>query len=331
MLQMNKRTAIFLSRMGARGVLGQALYDMAKEGKEFFVVSADLSTASGFDRIARDFPRLHFNAGIAEANMLGLASGLSSSGIPTFATTWSSFACLRIADQVRNYMGYMKSNLKLVGLDSGFENNRFGYTHTNSADIAIMCSIPNILVLAPSDGVELYLALYEALQYKGPVYIRLTGGQTIPIIHNPEKYTFALKKAEIIRKGNDVSFISYGSTLASVIDVANQMEEEGFSTSIINMHTIRPLDYEAIELANESQLIVTVEEHPLNGGLGSMVASYLSSRKKHASLEIISAKDEFTPAGSYGYALAYNDMTKENILDNVRNKLKTMGITSHRV
>ena len=322
MLPINKRTALFLSRMGARGVLGQAVYDMAKDGLEFYALSADLSTASGFDRLKKDYPDKFLNAGIAEANMLGMASGIASSNTPVIATTWATFASGRIADQVRNYMGFMKANVKLIGLDSGFENNRFGYSHTNGPDVAIMSSIPNIKVISPSDGMELYFALYSAMEYDGPVYIRLTGGQNLPLIHIEETYKFVPDHAEILAEGMDIALITYGSTLNTVLNVAEHLKEKGLSCSVINMHTIKPIDFDAIEKACKSSLIVTVEEHPLYGGLGSIISSYLVGKDDSPAMEIIASKDLFTPAGNYEYALSYNGLTEEDIIKRICCRVK---------
>ena len=324
MLPIDRKTIRFLSHMGARGVLGQAVYDLAKDGKAFYAISADLSRASGFERLKKEFPEKVLNAGIAEANMLGMASGLASSGIPVIATTWATFASSRVADQVRNYMGFMKSNVKLIGLDSGFENNKFGYSHTNGPDIAIMSSVPNILVLAPADGIELYMSIVSAVEYNGPVYIRMTGGSRLPIIHN-ENYSFNLFNAEILRDGKDIVFISNGAILSIVCNVADKLNNLGHSCKIINMHTMNPMDCSVLQGIISASLIVTVEEHPRNGGLGSMIASYCAEIGNYPPLELITSKDEFTPAGSYEYALAYNNLDEDSIMNRVVERLKMLS------
>ena len=324
-LPVDRKSIRFLAHMGARGVLGQAVYDLAKDGNEFYVISADLSRASGFERIEKHFPEKLLNAGIAEANMLGMASGLASSGIPVFATTWATFASSRIADQVRNYMGFMKSNVKLIGLDSGFENNKFGYSHTNAQDIAIMSSIPNVLILAPADGLELYLAIISALDYKGPVYIRMTGGQNLPIIHN-ENYSFNLFQADLLREGKDIVLISNGVILSIVCRVADKLNNLGYSCKVINMHTLNPMDYDVLQGVLSAALIVTVEEHHRNGGLGSMVASYCAEMGCTPPIELIAAKDEFTPAGSYEYALTYNEIDEDSIFDRILKRMRKISV-----
>lgn len=323
MLPMDSKTLRFLSRMGARGALGQSVYDLSKDGVDFFVLSADLARASGFDRINREFPDRCINAGIAEANMIGIATGLSRMGTPTIATTWATFASARVADQVRNYMGYMQANVKLVGMDSGFENNRFGYSHTNGPDIAFMNAIPGITILAPSDGIEIYKAVEAAVMYKGPVYIRLTGGQQVPLIHKTAEFKYEIGKAIKLREGKEVAFISNGVILAEVLKAVEFLEEHNISCSVIDMHTIKPLDFDTLDSLLNHQLIVTVEEHVLAGGLGSIIASYYASRNRQVSMKILCAKDEYIPAGSYMFALKYNGLDADSIVESVISALRS--------
>lgn len=311
MLPIDNKAIRFLSRMGARGVLGQAIYDLASDGMDFYVLSADLARASGFDRFGKKYPDRLINSGIAEANMIGMASGLASSGIPVLATTWATFASARVADQVRNYMGFMKSNVKLVGMDSGYENNRFGYTHANGSDISILGSIPNIAIIAPSDGIEIYQSIKAALEYNGPVYIRLTGGQTLPMVHKDSDYRFDMNVSEKLRDGSDILLISNGVILSRVLRVADRLSEDGYSCAVVNLHTIKPVNLEFINNYINCKLIVTVEEHPKHGGIGSIVAQSLAERCFHPQLEMICSKELYTPAGSYDFALKYNGMDEE--------------------
>lgn len=321
MLPVNGKTIRFLSRMGARGVLGQAVYDLAEDGRFFYVVSADLARASGFDRFGKKYSDRLINTGIAESNMVGMAAGLSSSGFPVIATTWATFASARVADQIRNYLGFMKSNVKLVGMDSGYENNRFGYTHTNGSDISILGGIPNILILAPSDGVEIYQAIYAAIEYDGPVYIRLTGGQALPLIHTNSNYSFSINENEVIKEGKDVLFISNGGILSVVLRVVERLNNDGYSCGVVNYHTITPSNMDFIEDFSHVRLIVTVEEHPEHGGIGSIIAKSLAVRLNHPRLEMICSRNEFTPAGSYDYALRFNGLDELAIYHRVKKAL----------
>ena len=323
MLSVDSRTVRFMSKMGARGVLGQAVLDIANDGTFFYIVTADLARASGFERFTKEYPDRIINTGIAEANMLGVASGLASSGIPVIATTWATFASSRVADQARNYMGFMHSNVKLIGMDSGFTNNRFGYSHTNGPDIAIMSTIPNVVVLAPSDGFEIYYSIKAALEHNGPVYIRLTGNQILPIIHKDADYSFSIGEPEILSDGRDIVFISNGVVLSIVLNVAEKLKEDGFSCKVLNYHTVKPKSTQFIDKILSSRLIVTVEEHSEYGGIGSDIASSLAGLDKHPPLEMIHSKDGFTPSGGYEYALKYNGIDEESIYARV---IRRMGI-----
>lgn len=297
MLEINSRTIRFLSRMGARGVLGQFVYDYAETGNEFYVMSADLARASGFDRIQNKYPERVINTGIAEQNMIGMAAGLAASGVPVLATTWATFASARVTDQVRNFMGFMNANIKLIGMDSGLAASRFGYTHSNSPDIAIMRAIPGIKILSPCDGVEIYRGLEKALECDGPVYIRLTDKPSLPLIYRAPDFEFEIGKANTLWEGNDITIIACGTILQNVLDAGEMLKEKGLSVRIIDMHTISPLDEAAIRKSMNSQLIITVEDHLSIGGLGTAVSEFLSAQKEHPRLLRIGIEEGYLPSG----------------------------------
>lgn len=302
MLENNSRTIRFLSRMGARGVLGQVVYDYAEEGKELYVMSADLARASGFERIKNKYPDKMINVGIAEQNMIGMAAGLSATGIPVVATTWATFASARVADQVRNFMGFMGANIKLIGMDSGLAASRFGYTHSNSPDIAMIRAIPGIAILSPCDGLEIYRAIEAALEYKGSVYIRLTDKQNLPIIHRELDFKYEIGRAITLQEGKDIAIIACGTIIQNVIDASEMLTEKGLSVRIVDMHTIVPLDVEVLEKTLECNLIVTVEDHLLIGGLGAAVSEFLVQKKKHPRLLSIGIEEGYIPAGRQNWA-----------------------------
>lgn len=302
MLELNSRTLRFLSRMGARGVLGQAVHDYIEDERDLYVMSADLARASGFDRIQNKYPDRLVNAGIAEQNMIGLAAGLSATGIPVIATTWGTFASARVADQVRNFMGYMQTNIKLVGMDSGLAASRFGYTHSNPPDIAIIRAIPGIKIISPCDGMEIYCLIEKALNENGPVYIRLTDRPNLPAIHkNPEQY-FEIGKAITLQEGNDIAIIACGTIMQNVIEAGKQLGERGLSVKIIDMHTIVPLDTDALEEALKCELVVSVEDHLEIGGLGTAISEFIAKKQKHPRLLTIGIKNGYIEAGRQDWA-----------------------------
>ncbi|WP_285824210.1 transketolase family protein [Schaedlerella arabinosiphila] len=321
MLLMDKKVIRFLARMGARGSLGQALFDYAADDNDFFAVSADLAHASGYDRIIKNYPERFVDVGIAEQNLIGVSGGLAKSGIPVVATTWAMFASARVADQVRNFMGYMQLNIKLVGMDSGLIQSRFSYSHANPPDISIMRAIPGIVILSPCDGIEIYKAVYAAMKFKGPVYIRLTGGDLLPIIHKDSDFEFKIGKAITIKEGDDVVFISCGTILSNVLKAADMLENMNISVKVIDMHTISPLDIDILDEISNCKLLVTVEEHLLQGGLGSAIAEYYIQKKIRPQQLMLGVNNIYTQPGTINFVQEKMGLLPEQIVVAVKGKL----------
>jgi transketolase len=313
----------FLSRMGARGVLGEVLFDMACEEKEFYTLSADLEKAAGYDRLVRNFPERCVNTGIAEQSMMGAAAGLSQTGIPVYVASWAVFTSLRVADQIRNYMGSMRCNLKLIGMDSGLTKADFGLSHTNPQDIAFFRSQPNVRIIAPSDGQSIYQLLTKIQQDTTPTYVRLTGGEKLPIIYK-ETVEFSLKHSMRVQRGTDVAILSTGVILQEVLQATERLEAEGISVEVIDCHMIKPFDYEILEEQMEKKLIVTVEEHSMYAGLGGIVAEHLAMKQKHPPLMIFGIRDEVVQSQTYEEALFEYRLTAEQIYQRVLEAFKNM-------
>lgn len=326
MLTPDKKRIRFLAHLGARGVLGQVAYDYAMDGNKFWVLSSDLMRASGFERIENEFPEICVNCGIAEANMIGVAAGLADKDMPAIATTWSTFASLRVADQIRNYMGFMQSNVKLIGMDSGYTNGRFGYSHSDAPDIAVISSIPGIMILAPADGIEIYQCIQYALEYKGPVYIRLTGGQTLPLVHKNPDYHYNPGQSEIIKDGSDVAIISNGSILTEAIKASEILDSEGISTSVTNMHTVKPVDTGIGEYLAGFKVIATVEEHSAFGGIGSIISMILREKGINSRLLVFSSPDAYINPGSVEYMDEVTGLKGEQIANKIIKKIKSGGV-----
>ena len=293
----------FLSHMGARGCLGEAVYCLAND-MDFFVCSADLATASGFQRFIEKYPFRHINVGIAEQNMIGVSAGIATGSCPVLATSWGAFSSYRCADQIRNYMGIMQCNIKIIGMDSGFTISKFGACHYTIGDIAMLRSIPNLTIFSPCDGIEIYQTIEEALKTKDPVYVRLTGGQQLPLIHKNPEYTFNPGKAEIICKGSDVAIIGTGVILEQCVAAVKALEKDGISCTLINMSTLKPLDRDAVLKLLNHKLIATVEEHNVLGGLGSAVSEVLAGVSNRP-IQVMFGIHDFVPStGKYEYLLS---------------------------
>lgn len=322
MLESNSRNARFFSRMGAQGTYGQAIFDLAKDGIDFNTVSADLGIASGLDRFIRKYGERYINVGIAEQNMISIAAGMASDNEPVFVSSWAPFATYRCADQVRVFAGMMKKNIKIIGLASGMHIPQFGSSHYGLGDITVMRSIPNITIISPCDGLEIYQAIYKAVEWIGPIYIRLTGGDFIPIINDWSTINFEIGKASYLKKGEDIAFVGCGSILKNVMDVSERLEEIGISSSVINMHTIRPIDKECLDEIRRYKIIFTVEEHSVLGGLGSVICEYMASQKEHPPIIRIGVEDFYPRQGQYEYLLKQCGLDVDSIFEKVKDSLR---------
>lgn len=308
------------SKLGSRGTFGLTMIELGKEYDDVMVLTADLCNTSGLDRFRVTFPDRFFNVGIAEQNLIGIASGLAKEGKTVFVTSFATFVTMRAFEQVRLNLGYMKFNVKVVGLAAGFAMGMFGNTHYATEDIALMRAIPNVCVISPADCTEVVKATFAAARYFGPVYLRLTGGLNSPIIYKND-YSFEIGKAISLKEGNDIGIISTGSMVFHALQAALELEQHGLSASVLNMHTIKPLDTKAIDvLCDRVNLIVTVEEHSIIGGLGAAVAEHMSSILTRPRLIRIGIPDCFQKVGDYEYLLEQNRLTGSAIAERIKHE-----------
>lgn len=324
MIEYKKSNIKLWSRLGSCGAFGFAANELAQTNDKVLMVTSDLCFYSGLDRFKSQYPNKLFNVGIAEQNMVGVASGLANEGFIPFATTYATFASARCADQVRVNMGYMNLNVKLVGLTAGLSVGILGPTHISIEDIAIIRSIPNIIILSPADCTETIKATIAASKIDAPVYLRLSGPMNNPIVYTDD-YDFEIGKAITLLEGKDISIIATGTMVYNSLKAAEILKEKySICASVINMHTIKPLDKNAVDMACESNLIVTVEEHSKIGGLGSAVSEYLSEKTNKPPQLILGLSDEYKHAGSYDYLIQQYGLTPEKIADNILKKYKNI-------
>lgn len=307
------------SRLGSCGAFGLAALELPERDDSVVMLTADLCFYSGLDRFKAKFPERLYNFGIAEQNLIGVAAGMAKEGLNPFATTYATFATTRCCDQVRVNMGYMQLGIKLVGLTSGLSVGILGATHMSFEDIAIMRSIPNITILSPADCTETVKATLAATQFDGPIYLRLTGVMGNPIVYR-EDYEYEIGKAITIKEGTDISIIATGTMVHYSLKATKLLEEKGISCQVVDMHTIKPIDKDAIYKACNNKMIVTVEEHSVIGGLGSAVAECLTGKTSRPPQLIIGISDEYKHAGSYDYLLDQYGLTAEIIAENIINK-----------
>jgi transketolase len=319
-MNINKASIKMWSRIGPRAAFGLAALELGKNIDDLFILTGDTSTSAGLDRFKNTFPEKFLDTGIAEQNMIGIASGLSSEGFNVITSTFSPFQTMRCCEQIRMNLGYMKHKVCMVGLASGLVLGPLGYSHCCIEDVSIIRSIPGITVISPADSGETVKAVLAAAHYNESVYIRLTGGANNPIVYQ-EDYKYEIGKAVTLKEGKDVTIIAAGTMVYESIKTAEILDQNGISTKVINMHTIKPLDKEAITVAAKtSKLIVTIEEHSIIGGLGSAVSQHLVELKKSPRLQIIGLSDEYGNAGSYKDLLEQSDLTAHQLAKNIEHQ-----------
>jgi len=324
MIPINSLNARLWSKLGQRGTFGITMLDLGRDLDNLVVLTADLCSTSGLDRFRTTYPDKFLNVGIAEQNLLGISAGLAKEGYTVFATSFANFVAMRSYEQVRLNLGYMGFNIKLVGLGSGYAMGMFGNTHYGIEDVALMRAIPGLCIISPSDCTEVVKATEAAARYPGPIYLRLTGIVNNPIV-NKEDYPFEIGNAITLKSGSDISIIATGSMVYHSIEAAKILESREISASVINMHTIKPLDTGAINTACvTSKLIVTVEEHSVIGGLGGSVAEYLCGISSAPRQLIIGMPDAFQMAGDYQYLLEQNGLTGPQIAEKIIDTFNTI-------
>ena len=321
MIEITKAKARLWSRLGARAVFGQAILETAKERDDFYVLSADLAQSSGLVRFRGEFPDRMINTGIAEQNLIGIAAGLAKDGTNVFATSFSPFVTMRACEQVRMNMGYMQLNIKTVGLGSGLVMAQLGNSHFGLEDASVMRAIPGMTVICPADGAEIVKTVEALCDFDGPAYLRLTGGPGLPVVYE-EDFDFRIGKAIPVREGKDIAIIATGTMVYYAKAAAGLLAEQGIDAAVIDMHTVKPLDTEAVEAQLDKKLIVTVEEATIVGGLGSAVAECLAIRKDKPPQLMLGIRDCFPHAGSYPYLLEQCRLTAEQIAEDIKKAVR---------
>lgn len=307
MIEINKRSARTMSRMGPRPTYGQAISYFGSTNQNLMALSADLGRSSGLDRFSKEYPNQYINTGIAEQNMIGIAAGLARTGFDVFASTFAPFASMRASEQVRMNMGYMEEPVKLVALGSGLAMGFLGNSHYGLEDLAIMRAIPNIVIISPADCAEIYKTIEACINYSKPVYIRLTGGLNAPVVYEND-YEFEIGKAVWVRNSGNICIVTSGTTVGQSLAAAKLLEEQALDVSVLNMHTIKPLDQKALsQAAQKYDHIFVVEEHSKVGGLGDAVVRHFNDHQTFgAKIHCHGINNTFVPTGDYSYLLHTN-------------------------
>lgn len=306
-----------VKKVATRVSYGEALVELGNERDDFVVLDADLAAATQTGKFKAAHPERFYDAGIAESNLMGLAAGIATTGHVAFASTFAMFAAGRAYEQVRNSIGYPHLNVKIGATHAGISVGEDGATHQCCEDIALMRTIPGMVILNPSDDIEAKAAVKAAYEHEGPVYMRF-GRLAVPIINDRPDYKFEIGKGVTLREGKDVAIIATGLCVSESLAAAEKLAADGIDAKVINIHTIKPLDEDlVVAAAKECGKVVTVEEHSVIGGLGSAVCETLS-RKAPTPVKNIGVQDCFGESGPAVALLEKYGLNAEGIYASVK-------------
>ncbi|MDY4954806.1 MAG: transketolase family protein [Candidatus Onthomonas sp.] len=301
-----------VKKIATRESYGNALKALGAEVSDLVVLDADLAGATKTGTFQKAYPDRFFDCGIAEANMMGVAAGLSTMGLVPFASTFAMFAAGRAFEQIRNTIGYPHLNVKIGATPGGISVGEDGASHQCCEDFGLMRTIPGMVVMCPADDVETAAMVRAAYEHEGPVYMRF-GRLAAPVFHDPDHYTFQIGKGELLREGSDVAILANGLMVHEALDAAEALAQSGISARVINLATIKPLDEEIVlQAARECGKIVTIEEHNIIGGLGEAVCACVA---EHCPVPVkrIGVNDAFGHSGPAADLLRQFGLCADNI------------------
>ncbi len=306
-----------IKTVATRQSYGEALVELGKAHDNVYVLDADLAAATKTDIFKKAYPERHIDCGIQESNMIGVAAGLASTGKVPYASSFAMFATGRAYEQVRNSVGYPHLNVKIGATHAGISVGEDGASHQCIEDIALMRSIPGMIVINPADDTEAKAAVFAAYEHEGPVYMRF-GRLAVPVINDPKTYKFEIGKGIVLKEGKDLSLIATGLEVSESLKAAEMLEADGVSVEVINIHTIKPIDKDLIlKTAKKTGKVVTVEEHSVIGGLGSAVAEVLSEECP-TKMKRIGVFDTFGESGPAKELLHKYELDAEGIYKQVK-------------
>jgi len=309
-----------IKKIATRESYGKALVELGAEHEDVVVLDADLAAATKTGLFKKAYPDRHIDCGIAEANMMGIAGGLSTTGVVPFASSFAMFAAGRAFEQVRNTIGYPHLNVKIGATHAGITVGEDGASHQCNEDIALMRTIPGMVVLCPSDDIEARACVKAAYEHQGPVYMRF-GRFAVPVINDRPDYHFELGKGEVVREGTDLTIVATGLCVNSALEAAQHLAADGVNAEVINICTIKPLDEELIvKSAQKTGKVVTVEEHTVIGGLGSAVCDALC-KKTPVPVCKLGMQDVFGESGSAQALLEKYKLDGKGVYESIKEYL----------
>lgn len=308
------------ARMGQKGAAaGIGMMELAKRDPDMRVVVADSVAIASLDRFYNNYPERVVNAGISEQSMIGIAAGLSSEdGRAVYACTYAAFVLVKAIEFVRHNLAYHQFNVKVVGNSAGFAMETLSISHWATEDIAMARSLPNMTILSAADSLEAIKCVIAAHDVKGPVYVRLSGLLNCPMVYEKD-FEFQIGKANTLRQGEEVTIIATGMMVRESLDAAELLAAEGIECTVVDMHTIKPLDTNCVDNAlAKSKLMVTVEEHNIIGGLGGAVAEYMVEKGNMPRLVRIGVGDTFGKLGDLRYCWEQHGLTAPQIAERIK-------------
>lgn len=316
-------TAVESTALSTAEYYGKALCELGEEHPEIVALTADLGKSTKIGMFGDKFPDRFINVGIAEQNMFGVAAGMAKAGLVPFLSTFSTFASLRSADQLHSDICYQNINCKIIATHSGTSFGQAGSTHHAICDMAVTRALPNLTVICPADGMETVNAVRAAYENPGPYYIRINRGFD-RVVYPSSDYNFEVGKAITLNEGTDITVIACGSGVFQALTAAKFLENsDGLKVRVLNMHTIKPIDREAVEKAvSETRRIITVEDHNVNGGLGDAVASVMAELGKGCAFKKLGLQDEFAPIGLHEDIMSIIGIDSNGIIEAVREVMK---------
>jgi transketolase len=310
-----------MANLATREAYGKALVELGKENKNVVVLDADLSKSTKTADFAKVFPERFFNMGISEADMMATAAGLATCGKIPFASTFAMFAAGRGFEQIRNSICYPNLNVKIAATHAGLTVGEDGASHQAIEDLSLMRSVPNMTVICPCDDVETMGAIKAAAEHYGPVYIRL-GRSSVPTLNDEATYKFELGKAVKLKDGKDVSIFATGIMVSEALKAAEELKKENIDAEVINIHTLKPIDSQAIvESVKKTGVAVTCEEHNIIGGLGSAVCEVIGENHP-VPVKRVGVKDTFGESGKPAELLNKYGLTAAHIVEAVKEVMK---------
>ena len=323
MIEITKKNIRVWSMLGMRRILGPAIKDLVEQDRRVLFATADTGRYYAYDDLLRTYPENVVDVGIAEQNLIGASAGLQNEGFNVYAVTYATFLTARALDQIRVSLGYMGIGVKLIGEAGGMCDGNFSATHMGLEDISNVRNIPNMRVITPADGMELVKTLTALRDAEYPAYVRMTGRFPIPVIYK-EDYDFRIGKAVTLREGKDSAFVSNGTLLGEVLKAADLLAEQGVDCKVVNLHTVKPLDEEALREIAGYKLVVTAEEHLLYGGLGSALAEFYAQEPVRPRMLMLSVGTEYPRAAEYPDLLKKCGLDAESMANRIIEEIQKL-------